>query len=325
MYTKERFRLALRWVCFGLLLTATALRLASEFTLQEVGAGFQSAWESLGFGAEERETQPEEWETPPEAEEISYPTMYYTLPTEENTTEEAAAVTVMNSAGVTFDLDELFARPIPLDLSADGPVILIVHTHASEAYTDAPDGEYRTDDIQYNVVRVGQAIADRLNANGIETLHDTTLNDAPGYNDAYARTAAVIARYLEEYPSIQMVIDVHRDAVADAEGNEMALTAELDGEPAAQLLLVMGTDASGQEHPNWQENLAFALKVQARCEQTASGVFRQMALRRGRYNEHLTPCSMLLEVGAAGNTLEEALRSAEFFGDCLAELLLENT
>ena len=309
MFTKERFQLGLRWVCFGVLLAAVALRMVSAVELTP-------------------KAQEKSQESPPVMQaETVFPTMYYEMPSHGAafTAADAALVDIRNSAGADFDAAALITASLQFDRTADGPLILIVHTHATEAYTAADGdeyfGNYRTTDVNYNVVRVGQALADRLNANGIPTLHDTTLNDEPGYYDAYERTAAVIAGYLEEYPSIQMVIDVHRDAVTLDDGSEMAVPCRLNGRDAAQLMLVMGTDIAGLEHPNWRSNLSMALKLQAHCERVAPGCFRQMSLRSERYNEHLTPNSILLEVGAAGNTLREAIVSAEFFADRLTEIL----
>ncbi len=309
MFTRARFQLGLRWVCFGVLLAAVALRMVSAVELSPA----------------EQEKSPE----PPPAmqAETVFPTMYYAAPSHGAafTAADAEYVDIRNAAGADFDAAALITAPLRFDRTADGPLILIVHTHATEAYTAADGdeyfGNYRTTDIRYNVVRVGQALADRLNENGIPTVHDTTLNDEPGYYDAYERTAAVIAGYLEEYPSIQMVIDVHRDAVTLDDGSEMAVPCRLDGRDAAQLMLVMGTDIAGLEHPDWRSNLSMALKLQAHCERVSPGVFRQMSLRSERYNEHLTPNSILLEVGAAGNTLREAIASAEFFADRLTEVL----
>lgn len=310
MHTKERFQLSVRWMCFALLLTAALLRLLPQITLP-------GTWERL------RGTPETAVPSVREDEEPTYPTMLYVKPDEPSPLAPSdTAVPVDNRAGVEFDAQALLSQPLPLAIT-DEPLILIVHTHATESYTGDYDGaeDYHTADTDCNVVRVGQAIADRLNAAGIVTLHDKTLNDLPGYDSAYERTAQVISRYLEEYPSIRMVIDVHRDAVTATDGTELAMTAELDGAPAAQLLFVMGTDAGGLEHPNWRDNLAFALQMQALCTARAPGLFRELSLRAARYNEHLTPCSVLLEVGSAGNTLDEALRSADFFARQLTELI----
>ena len=244
------------------------------------------------------------------------------------TAEDAELVSVRNMAGAIYDPEALLTESLDFPLS-DEPMILIVHTHATEAYTPADGddysaaGSYRTTDTDHNVVRVGQALAQRLNDNGIPTLHDTTLHDVPGYDDAYERAAAVISRYLEEYPSIRMVIDVHRDAALDENGSEVAVNCSIGDREAAQMMLVMGTDAAGLEHPGWQGNLSMALKLQAWCEKTSPGCFRPLQLRAERYNQYLTPYSILLEVGAAGNTLRQALCSAEFFADRLTDLLLQ--
>ena len=321
MGTKERLRLTVRWMCFALLLTATALRLCAEVGIQ----GFRQTWERFRKSDETPTVLTSEAPT-----DATFPTMLYIPPAAGAalTSEDAALGTVINRAGVSFDAEELMCRPLPLTCTSDEPLILIVHTHASEAYSGGDyveSGAFHTTDPDNNVVAVGQALADTLNACGIKTLHDMTLNDVPDYSGAYERTEEVILRYLEEYPSIQMVIDVHRDAVTDADGAELAMTASLDGQSAAQLLFVMGTDAGGLPHPNWQGNLALAMQLQAYCTKSAPNLFRELSLRGARYNEHLTPCSVLLEVGAAGNTLDEAIRSVEFLGEKLAELIQMNS
>lgn len=338
MHTKDRFTLAVRWVCFMVLLTATVLRLASEPALrtglrqravQMLGdARVTKLMLALGFGDVPEQLAPEApAEEEPAALAAEYPTLYYQIPAEPEPNAPATEVKIRNRSGLEIDIAALMAEPLVFDRTAAGPQILILHTHATEAYTVA-DGDdyvassaYRTKDTNYNMVRVGQALTDTLNARGIETLHDTTLIDWPSYNDSYSRMAVVAEQYLEQYPSIQMIIDVHRDAAEDEEGNQIAVTAEENGETYAQLLFVMGTNASGLEHPNWRKNLSCALQLQALTEQRYPDLFREMSLRSERYNQHLTPCSLLLEVGTAGNTLQQAVRSAELFGNVLADLL----
>ena len=315
MNNTEKNLLSLRWACFAVLLIAVVLRLGL------VGSRTASRQEP------ETTTEP-----PVQAAEAAqyYPTLLYTPPDHGGllTAGDAELVSVRNMAGANYDPETLLTEPLDFPLS-DEPMILIVHTHATEAYTPADGddysaaGAYRTTDTDHNIVRVGQALAQRLNDNGIPTLHDTTLHDVPGYDDAYERAAAVISRYLEEYPSIRMVIDVHRDAALDENGSEVAVNCSIGDREAAQMMLVMGTDAAGLEHPGWQGNLSMALKLQAWCEKTSPGCFRPLQLRAERYNQYLTPYSILLEVGAAGNTLRQALCSAEFFADRLTDLLLQ--
>lgn len=241
--------------------------------------------------------------------------------------EEAGAIAVSGACSYTFDKTALLTKPTALDFSADGPKVLIVHTHASEAYTQEagyeyePSGELRTQDETRSVIRVGSEIARILEDAGIETIHDTTPNDYPSYDGAYARMEAIIDAYLAEYPSIQIVLDVHRDAVEDRSGFPAALTANIDGEDCARLMFVVGTDEGGLEHPNWQENLANALKLQALLNRTSPGLCRDVDLRTERFNQHERPGSMLLEFGASGNTLSQALRTARRFSDALAAFI----
>lgn len=321
MQRKNQILLTLRWVCFAVLLTAVVFRLADRFVWKPLISAENGDTVSLE-NTQSPTGQAEETEEP-------FPTMYYTLPNRTDTADEpdVSLVSVRNPTGAELDLEALMSQPVEMDPETEGPLVLIVHTHATEAYTPSEgeeyeaEGAYRTLDTEHNVVRVGQAMADRLNENGIRTIHDTTLNDVPGYNDAYERMAGVISGYLEAYPSIRMVIDLHRDSIQTEDGDELALSVEVEGQPAAQLLFVMGTDVAGMEHPNWRCNLGFALRLQAYCQTCAPGLFRELSLRTQRYNEHLTPYSVLLEVGAAGNTLPEAIYSAQYFADRLTELL----
>ena len=237
--------------------------------------------------------------------------------------EEADLITVAGGCTYEFDKAALLTRPSALDFSGSGPKILIVHTHASEAYTPEagfsyePSGELRTQDETRSVIRVGSEIARILEDAGIETLHDTTANDYPSYNGSYARMETIIESYLAEYPSIQMVLDVHRDAVEDQAGFPAALSCTLDGEDYARLMLVVGTDEGGLGHPDWQENLANALKLQALLNRAAPGLCRDIDLRTERFNQHETKGSVLCEFGASGNTLSQALRTARLFADTL--------
>ena len=177
--------------------------------------------------------------------------------------------------------------------------------------------ELRTQDSRYSVIRVGEELASILTDAGICVLHDTVPNDYPNYTGAYERMRQTIEGYLAEYPTIQMVLDIHRDAAEDADGNPVALTADVGGEACAELMLVVGTDEGGLSHPDWQENLANALKLQALLNRAAPGLCRSLDLRTERFNQHETPGSLLIEIGSTGNTLAEALRSARILADAL--------
>ena len=241
--------------------------------------------------------------------------------------QEADAITIAGGCTYAVDKGALLTRPSALDFSGEGPKVLIVHTHSSEAYTQETGWEYeesdllRTEEPSRSIIRVGDEIASVLESHGIEVLHDTALNDYPTYNGAYARMETTIERYLKEYPSIQMVLDVHRDAAADAAGNQVDFTTQLDGESCAQIMLVVGTDQGGLTHPGWQENLANALKLQALLNRRYPGLCRDLDLRTERFNQHETSGSLLAEFGSTGNTLREAIRAGRCFAEGVAELI----
>ncbi len=219
-------------------------------------------------------------------------------------------------------------EPFDAVLTGESPQVLILHTHGSEAYTPAEDGgivwsgDHRTTDSRYNVVRVGDVIADTLGEAGISVFHDRTLYDYPNYSGAYDRSLRAIETYLAQYPSIRFILDVHRDAVEDGAGNQYKVVSSLEsGETAAQLTLVVGSDGSGLAHERWMENLRLAAAIQAEALREHPTLMRPVLLRNSRYNQHATTGSLLVEVGAAGNAPEEAHLAGKLFAQSMAEVL----
>ena len=223
-------------------------------------------------------------------------------------------------------IDGTFAAALPEE---EGPQILIVHTHGSEAYTMPPGQEYepsgesRTTDTSLNVVRVGDELAKTLEEAGLTVLHDPTLHDYPEYSGAYGRSLDAVNAYLAEYPTISFVLDVHRDAISDGDGTPYKVVSGVAGLNAAQMSFVIGTDGGGLEHPDWRENLKLAAAIQQRLTADYPTLMRPITVRNSRYNQHTTPGSLLVEMGAAGNSLDEALLSARLLGKALAETILE--
>lgn len=209
----------------------------------------------------------------------------------------------------------------------EGPQVLIVHTHGSEAYTMPPGQEYepsgdcRTTDCDYNVVRVGDELARTLEEKGISVLHDPTLHDYPEYSGAYGRSLDAVEKAMAEHPSISFVLDVHRDAISDGNGSPYKVVSNVAGINIAQMSMVIGTDGGGLEHPQWQENLKLAAAVQQKLTDSYPTLMRPITVRNSRYNQHVTPGALLVEMGAAGNSLDEALVSARLFGTALAEVI----
>lgn len=231
-------------------------------------------------------------------------------------------VYIKNASNKTLDAVALATEDFAAKLTNTAPQVLIIHTHGSEAYTMPKGQEYvstgtcRTSDTTCNVVRVGDEIASVLSAYGISVLHDRTLYDDPLYEGAYSRSLEGIETYLEKYPSISFILDIHRDAVEDAQQRQYKLISQEDPN-AAQISFVMGSN-----HDGWQENLKLAVAVAEAIKTDYPTVMRPITLRNSNYNQHKSLGSMLVEVGAAGNSLEEALNSARIFADGFAKVLL---
>lgn len=221
---------------------------------------------------------------------------------------------------------ELVMEPLDWDLTGDEPTVLIYHTHAMESYTPQTGEDYteevpfRTADLDYNMVSIGTRLAELLENAGISVLHDTTLHDAASYNGSYASSRETVEKYLAQYPSIRLVLDIHRDAAEDGSGHQVATTAETAQGDTARLMLVLGSEAGGLYNPNWQENYALAVKLQAVLEQESPGLCRELHLTDQRYNQDLSPGALLIEVGAAGNSHDEALRAMTPLAEAIAAL-----
>ena len=248
------------------------------------------------------------------------------IPTDPTGYTVCGRVYISNSTDHVLSIPEL-QEPFSAVLTGEGPQVLILHTHGSESYTPAAgtevvwSGDHRTTDNRYNVVRVGDEIARVLGEEGISVLHDRTLYDYPSYSEAYDRSLAAIESYLAQYPSIQFILDVHRDAIADAQGNQYKVISQLEEGTSAQMTLVVGSDGSGLPHPNWMENLRLAVAIQEELLRDHPTLMRPMLLRNSRYNQHTAPGALLLEVGAAGNDPKEALLAGQVFARGMAEIL----
>ncbi len=269
----------------------------------------------------EPEAAPAEPAKPPPEAPVKEPLIF--------TREEAAAIPIGGACTYTPDKTALLLRQAAMTVSSQGPTVLIVHTHTSEAYTQSAGWFYeesdrlRTIQPEHSVVRVGKEIAAVLENAGIGVIHDTSYNDYPDYNGSYTRTAEKIKAWLAEYPTLQVVLDVHRDAVEEADGTPRRdVTTLSDGRESARVMLVVGTDQGGSTHPGWQDNLSWALKTQALMERLEPGICRNLDLRTERFNQQLSSCSLLVEVGSTGNTMPEALTAAGILAEALAKLLL---
>ncbi len=278
--------------------TFTVAESAPPLPADEAGSTGSVSESANIFGRRDQETQPDESYTPE----------------------------IRNDTSFDLDLHALTASGVHLK-NGDEPQVLIVHTHTSESY--APDEEYfyvqddndRTLDTNFNMVAVGNYMESLLEDAGISVIHDKTINDYPSYNGSYDRMLEIIEVYLEEYPSISVVLDVHRDAVIYEDGSRFAASTVIDNRSAAQVMLVVGTDEGGLPHENWERNLSFALDIQSAADELYPGLMRPVNLRSSRFNQHVSPGALIVEVGSSGNTLGEAFYGAELFTKALIKTL----
>lgn len=226
------------------------------------------------------------------------------------------SIDLTNTSGLEPDLEGLLCTSLDWDLFGQEPTVLILHTHTTESYTKtseiyAETSAYRTLEEGYNMLSIGDLVADKLSQQGIAVIHDRTFHDYPSYNGSYTRARETISGYLDQYPSIRLVLDLHRDASGEGR-NQMRPVTKVAGKSCAQLMLVLGTNMD-----TWQDNLSLALKLQAQLEKLAPGITRPLQLRPQRFNQDLCPGALLIEVGAAGNTHSEALLAADYLAQTL--------
>ena len=248
-----------------------------------------------------------------------------------NATDTYENITVRNTTpSHSIDIKSAVEKNATLQIAdKSAPTVLIFHTHTTESYELLNYGWYTTEYVtrsnspDRNMVRVGTAICAELTKMGIGVVHDTEIHDAQ-YTGAYDRSRESIQKIMAENPSIQVVIDVHRDAIKQSDGTRIKPTAEINGKKAAQIMIIAGCeDGKVTEFPHWEENLTFALQLQKTAETGYPGLMRPILFSARKYNMDVTPCSVLLEMGSDSNTLEEAEYSGHLIGKALGELILK--
>ena len=236
-----------------------------------------------------------------------------------------------NTRQTAADIAAEIANPLPfaIEPNSPNPQVLVMHTHATEDYRlsaglwFSPGDGARSTDRSINMCAVGRVVADTLNAAGINTLHDETLNDYPSYTGSYANSRAVVQQYLAQYPSIKVVLDVHRDAIERENGTRCAPVCTIDGRQAAQVMIICGCDnGTTVQLPNWRQNLRFAAAWERSMEGMYPGFTRPVLFSYRFYNQDLTTGSLLIEIGGHGNNLNEALYAGQLAAKGLAAALL---
>lgn len=202
-----------------------------------------------------------------------------------------------------------------------------MHTHTTESYEPYArdyfdsDSTSRTTDNNNNMAKVGEVLCEVLNSNGIYAIHDTTQHDYPSYNGSYERSAETVKAYLKKYPSIKIVLDIHRDAIERENGTRIKPVTEINGKKAAQLMIISGCDDGKMNMPKWRENLKFSAALQDQLESDYPTLTRPILFCYRKYNQDLTTGSILIEVGGHANSIDEALYSARLLGESLSRVL----
>ena len=205
--------------------------------------------------------------------------------------------------------------------------IIIYHTHTCESYTPTKEntykasGNFRTTDLEHSVVRVGKELESCLEKYEFNVVRNETKHDYPAYSGSYERSLKTVQSLLKKNSEAEIVFDVHRDAIGS--GSNFAPTVEINGEKVAQLMFVIGTNDGGGKHPNWKNNLKFAVEVQEKANELYPGLFRNINLRSATFNQKVSNAASIIEVGATGNTLEEACASMKYLAEILNIVLNE--
>ncbi len=221
----------------------------------------------------------------------------------------------------TYNLTQEILKP---DIAINNKNILIFHTHSCESYTPSEKysytqtGNYRTTDLNYTVTRVGTELENYLKQYNLNVVHNTSYHDYPSYNGSYTRSLQTVENMLQTTSS-DIIIDLHRDAIGSRP--DYAPTVKIGEDYAAQIMFVIGTNEGGLFHPNWNENLKFAVKVQEKAEEMYPGLFKPIMLTKSRYNQHTGKYANIIEVGATGNTLEQCLTSMKYLSAIINEIL----
>ncbi len=274
-----------------------------------------------GTEKENNETQENQNETQIQMAQTGLPTQVITNnPIQESYNTEYGKVKIKNQTG--YELTQEMLTP---NITIENKNVILFHTHSCESYTSSekypytPTGNFRTTDLDYTVTRVGTELENQLKQYNYNVIHNTDYHDYPAYNGSYTRSLATVENILKTNPS-DIIIDVHRDAVGAR--SDYAPTVKIgDTDEAAQIMFVIGTNAGGLWHPNWNQNLKFAIKIQEKAEEMYPGLFKPIMLTESRYNQHTGKYASIIEVGATGNTLEQCLTSMKYLAKVMNEVM----
>lgn len=244
-------------------------------------------------------------------------------------TDKIGSVRIRNTNKTKPNFEEILNSKIDLSVNKDEPSVLIFHTHTTESYQILDRDFYacgfipRSNDSAKNMVRVGNEICAEIEKGGFKVIHDTEIHDRV-YGEAYENSRNSVQQYLKKYPSIKVILDIHRDAVTDEKGTKTKPVADIDGKKVAQIMIISGCQEDGngiENFPDWKENLVFACALQKTLEEKYPTITRPLFFCGRKYNMNLSHTSLLIEIGSEANTLEQACLSGKYLGASVCEIL----
>lgn len=234
-----------------------------------------------------------------------------------------------NDSTKSVDLKTLMNSTLNLKIAkaSKGPQVLILHTHATESFNENGLSEYtsefaqRSTDDNKNITAVGAAMAKELEAAGVKVIQDKKHHDSPLYNGAYTRSYDTANYYLKKYPTIKVIIDLHRDSIVKENGETYRPIIKIGDKNVAQMMIIVGTGSPSLPNTHWKENLKLAAKIQKQIETNNPGLCRPISIKDARYNMNISEGALLIEVGSFGNTLDEVKFTGQLAGKSLAQVI----
>jgi len=299
----------------------------SRISVQAVSPPLQS--ESPADPITESDTPAPPLASLPANEDTAGPTGVIGIRRHDLSSDAPLGLALINETPYSPDLETLLTRtPIPAlktlqrTYGEEAPIVLILHTHGTEAFSDSAEDGYRTSDATRNILSLGSLMAEILRDNGIPVIHCTTLFDEDSFDSAYYNAALYIREILEEYPSISYIFDIHRDAITDGDNIGVSPYTEADGIGYAQMMFVVGTDHGGSGHTGWLDNLSLAVRLQASLSEKLPTLMRDINLRSASFNAQYAAGALLIEAGAAASNIEEAKNSIHLLSNAIAQEIL---
>jgi stage II sporulation protein P len=241
----------------------------------------------------------------------------------ENWTETTNGLIFTKECNLSFDLKKLIKEKFKINFEKKGPKVLIYHTHNFEGYLPVNgnnQSQSKAFKMENSVIRVGDELAKNLKNNfNIDVIHNATAHDIPDSRYCYSNALNTVNNILKSYPSIKVILDIHRDGISNTE--KFRPVVKLQEKNVAKIMMVVGTNYTGLNHPGWQKNLTFAIHIQKRLEELCPGITRPIHISKNRYNQHVSDNAIIIEVGGDGNTISESLASVKYLAKAISIVL----